>query len=101
MHPETIQLFRIPLKAHPWYQKHVESFVQHLPGIRLLDRKPEHIEQWLNQVARIPDTYAPWHVACVPLPVALPAKKQTIIDSFCQISALVELAGQSGGIEYS
>ncbi|MCP4235942.1 MAG: integron integrase [Aestuariibacter sp.] len=49
---ETIQLFRIPEKAHPWYQKHVESFVQHLPGIRLLDRKPEHIEQWLNQVGR-------------------------------------------------
>ncbi len=49
---ETIQLFRIPEKARLWYQKHVESFVQHSPGIRLLDRKSEHIEQWLNQVGR-------------------------------------------------
>ncbi len=49
---ETISLFRIPEKAHSWYQKHVESFIQYLPKVRLLNREPEHIEQWLTQIGR-------------------------------------------------
>ncbi len=49
---QTIQLFRIPENAHAWYQKHVETFIKYLPAIRLLNRKPEHIEQWLAQTGR-------------------------------------------------
>ena len=49
---QTVQLFRIPENAHSWYQKHVEAFIQYLPAIRLLNRKPEHIEQWLTQTGR-------------------------------------------------
>ena len=45
---ETIRLFHIPESAHPWYQKHVAAFIQYFPEIRLLNRKPEHIEQWLT-----------------------------------------------------
>lgn len=51
----TIQLFRIPEKISPWYKKHVEAFIQFLPDIRLRDRKPEHIEQWLTQIGRSSD----------------------------------------------
>ncbi len=40
---ETIRLFRIPEKAHSWYQKRVESFIQHFPTVRLLNRKPERM----------------------------------------------------------
>jgi integron integrase len=50
---ETIRLFRIPEKTFPWYQKHVESFIQFLPEIRLLNRSPEHIEQWFTHIGRI------------------------------------------------
>ncbi len=46
---ETIRLFRIPESTHLWYQKHVETFIQFMPAIRLLNRTPEHIEQWLTQ----------------------------------------------------
>ena len=49
---ETIRLFRVPENAHSWYQKHVETFIQYLPDIRLINREPAHIEQWLNQVGR-------------------------------------------------
>jgi integron integrase len=49
---ETILLFRIPENAHAWYQKHVEAFIQYLPTTRLLNRKPEHVEQWLTQTGR-------------------------------------------------
>lgn len=52
---ETIRLFRIPENRHSWYQKHVESFIRYLPKVRLLDRKPEHIEQWLTQAGRNAD----------------------------------------------
>jgi integron integrase len=45
---ETILLFRIPENSHAWYQKHVEAFIQYLPSTRLLNRKPEHVEQWLT-----------------------------------------------------
>ncbi len=48
----TIRLFRISEKTSPWYKKHVEAFIQFLPDIRLRDRKPEHIEQWLSQIGR-------------------------------------------------
>lgn len=49
---EIIQLFRIPENAHIWYQKHVQAFIQYLPAIRLINRKPEHVEQWLTQTGR-------------------------------------------------
>ncbi len=49
---EIIRLFRIPENAHSWYRKHIEAFIQYLPAIRLLNRKPEHIEQWLTQTGR-------------------------------------------------
>ena len=49
---KTIRLFRIPESAHLWYQKHVATFIQFFPDIRLLNRKPEHIEQWLTVSGR-------------------------------------------------
>ena len=52
---ETIQLFRVPENRHSWYQKHVEAFIRYLPAIRLLNRKPEHVEQWLTQTGRNPE----------------------------------------------
>ena len=49
---ETIRLFRIPESTHPWYQKHVTAFIRYFPEIKLLNRQPEHIEQWLTQSGR-------------------------------------------------
>jgi len=49
---ETIRLFRVPENRHSWYQIHIESFIRFLPNVRLLDCKPEHIEQWLTQTGR-------------------------------------------------
>jgi len=49
---ETIRLFRVPENRYSWYQIHIESFIRFLPNVRLLDRKPEHIEQWLTQTGR-------------------------------------------------
>jgi len=52
---ETIRLFRVPENRHSWYQIHIESFIRFLPNVRLLERKPEHIEQWLTQTGRNAD----------------------------------------------
>ena len=52
---ETIRLFRVPENTHSWYRKHVESFIQYIPDIRLLNRKPVHVEQWLTQIGRNAD----------------------------------------------
>ena len=29
----TLNLFRIPEGAHPWYRKHIEAFVSFFPGV--------------------------------------------------------------------
>ena len=49
---EVLRLFRIPESNHIWYQKHVEAFIQFAPKVRLLNRNPEHTEQWLTQIGR-------------------------------------------------
>ena len=46
----TLTLFRVPAATHDWYRKHIEYFIDYLSDIRLIDRKAEHVEQWLSAV---------------------------------------------------
>jgi hypothetical protein len=44
----TLKLFRIPERSHIWYRKHIESFINYFPNIRLVNRNSEHVSQWLT-----------------------------------------------------
>ena len=52
---ETLQLFRVPDKSLPWYRKHIETFIEYTPNIRLVNRDSVNVEQWLNQLGRNPN----------------------------------------------
>lgn len=52
---ETLQLFRVPVKSLPWYRRHIETFIDYTPNIRLVNRDSVNVEQWLNQLGRNPN----------------------------------------------
>ncbi len=49
---DILMLFRVAKPTYSWYRKHIEAFINHFPQVRLTDRNPAHIEQWLLQVGR-------------------------------------------------
>ncbi|MFC1684142.1 integron integrase [Pseudomonadota bacterium] len=51
---KVARLFRVPEKALPWYRRHVQTFIDDFPGIRLQDQCSENIELWLERVGRDP-----------------------------------------------
>lgn len=46
------QLFRVPEKVIPWYRRHIESFLQDFPDIRLRDQNPKTVTAWLENLGR-------------------------------------------------
>lgn len=44
--------FRVPEKVIPWYRKHVQSFIDDFPNIRLREQNPENILNWLENLSR-------------------------------------------------
>lgn len=51
---DLLHHFRIPEKVIPWYQRHVQGFIDDHPDTRLLKHSPESIEGWLEQLGRNP-----------------------------------------------
>ena len=49
---DVLTLFRIVESTHPWYRKHIETFINDTPDVRLTDRNSNHIKQWLMAVGR-------------------------------------------------
>ncbi len=49
---EVLKLFRVPEKAIPWYQKHVQAFIDDHSGIRLQEQTPESLQRWLEILGR-------------------------------------------------
>jgi len=48
----VLKLFRIPERSHPWYQKHIQEFVDEHPSIRLQDHTPESLQHFLEKLGR-------------------------------------------------
>ena len=46
---EILKLFKVPEKAHPWYRKHVETFISQSPGIRLQAQTADNLQRWLTR----------------------------------------------------
>jgi len=49
---EILRLFRVPEKSHPWYRKHVQSFIDHSAGVRLQSQTQESLQRWLEKLSR-------------------------------------------------
>ncbi|MCB1864704.1 MAG: integron integrase [Chromatiales bacterium] len=51
---QVLSRFRVPEKARPWYQRHVEAFRADHPGERLHAHTPESVQRWLESQGRNP-----------------------------------------------
>jgi len=49
---EVLRMFRVPDKARPWYQRHVQSFIDAHPDTRLRERTPALITAWFERLGR-------------------------------------------------
>jgi integron integrase len=45
---------RVPERNQPWYQKHVEQFIAFQPGVRLVQRSAEDVQNWLQSLGHQP-----------------------------------------------
>jgi integron integrase len=52
---ELLKHFRVPVKAIPWYRRHIEGFLADLPDIRLRSHSAETVERWLEKFGRNPN----------------------------------------------
>jgi hypothetical protein len=52
---ELFKHFRIPVKAIPYYRRHIEGFLADHPDIRLRSHSAETVEQWLECSGGNPD----------------------------------------------
>lgn len=50
----ALRLRQVPENAVPWYRKHVQAFIDFAPDIRLVNRRPETLEQWFAHTSREP-----------------------------------------------
>lgn len=57
----VLKLFRVPEKAHPWYRKHVEAFIEQFPGIRLQSQTAGNLQCWLERLSLQPNL-ADWQL---------------------------------------
>lgn len=48
----VLSVFRIPEKSHPWYQRHVEQFIDFIPDTRLQNRTAEEVQKWFESLSR-------------------------------------------------
>lgn len=51
----VLRLFRVPERSHPWYRKHVQSFIDHSAGIRLQSQTEENLRCWLDKLSQQPN----------------------------------------------
>lgn len=49
---ELIKLFRIPERSWPWYRRHVQTFIDGHPGVRLQNQGPDELTSWFTRVGR-------------------------------------------------
>ena len=50
----VLKQFRIPGSAIPWYQKHIQGFINDRPSVRLRSHTPESLQAWLEDIGRNP-----------------------------------------------
>jgi hypothetical protein len=55
---ELLKHFRVPVKAIPWYRRHIEGFLADHPGTRLRSHTTETLERWLESSGRKPNISA-------------------------------------------
>jgi len=53
-----LNVFRVPERYHPWYQKHVEQFISFQPEIRLKQRSAEDVQNWFQTLGHQPQISA-------------------------------------------
>lgn len=51
---DILRLFRIPERAIPWYRRHIQTFINDHPNIRLREHTVESVEIWLGNLGRNP-----------------------------------------------
>ena len=56
---QVLEKFRVPARALPWYQKHVQVFIARHSATRLREQTPEQVEAWLGELGRNTQT-PPW-----------------------------------------
>ena len=49
-----LKMFSVPEKAHPWYRKHIETFIRQFPGIRLQAQTAENLQCWFEGLSLQP-----------------------------------------------
>lgn len=49
---EVLKLFRIPERALPWYQKHIQAFIDDHPDVRLREHTSESLQHFLEKLGR-------------------------------------------------
>ncbi len=49
---EVLKMFRVPERFHPWYQKHIQAFIDVHPSIRLQKHTPESLQLFLEKLGR-------------------------------------------------
>lgn len=49
---EVLSLFRVPEKFHPWYQRHIQAFIEEHPSSRLQEQSPGSIQRFLEKLGR-------------------------------------------------
>jgi integron integrase len=50
-----LEKFSIPVKARPWYRKHIEDYLSAHRDVKLQSHQPHHIDDYLNAKGRIVD----------------------------------------------
>ncbi|MEW8508717.1 MAG: integron integrase [Candidatus Thiodiazotropha sp.] len=48
----VLKQFRIPKRVIPWYQRHVQGFIDNHPMVRLQAQTPETLQEWLENLSR-------------------------------------------------
>jgi len=48
-----LEKLSIPVKARPWYRKHVEEYISAHQGVKLQQHLPHHIDEYLSAKGRI------------------------------------------------
>ncbi len=49
---EVLKLFRVPDRSLPWYQKHIQSFIDDHPTTRLQEHTPETLQCFLQKLGQ-------------------------------------------------
>ncbi len=49
---EVLKLFRVPERSLPWYQKHIQAFIDDHPGVRLQEQTAESLQRFLEKLGR-------------------------------------------------